>query len=155
MKSESDDSFESTPDEAEFKYGPVEIFLIGFDGAHPGPDVLDAILELVQSGSVRLLDLLFVSRSRDGDLTVMELEEIEDKYGLEGLEVIELGLAGEEDVDDLAGAIPPDTSAALLVIEHLWVREFADTLYRAGGRVLLTERIPAPVINEVVTAATA
>jgi len=138
--------------EAEFRYGPVEIYLIGFEGERPGREVADAILELIRSGSVRLLDLLFVSRSSTGDLTVLELEEIADKYGLEGLEIVELGLAGEDDIDDLAAAIEPETSAVVLVVEHAWARKFAETVYRAGGRVLQTERIPAPVVNEVVAA---
>jgi len=134
---------------ADFDYGPVEIFLIGFDGARPGTAVLNAILDLIESDTVRLLDLLFASRSEDGELTVLELDEVADEYGLTGLEATELGLAGEEDIDDLADAIAPGSSAALLVIEHLWAREFAEVLYRAGGRVLATERIPAPVVNEL------
>jgi uncharacterized membrane protein len=137
---------------ADFEYGPVELFLLGFDGERPGPNVVNAILDLVQSETVKLLDLLFVTRSQDGGLRVFELEEIADEYGLAGLEVDELGLAGEEDVDDLADAIEPGTSAALLVVEHLWARNFAEALYRAGGRVLQTERIPAPVVNELVAA---
>jgi uncharacterized membrane protein len=140
---------------ADFEYGPVEIFLIGFDGERPGQEVVDGIVELIESDAVRLLDLLFVSRAPDGELTVLELEEIADRYGLEGIEVVELGLAGEDDVNDLAEAIEPGTSAALLVVEHVWARKFAETLYRAGGRVLQTERIPAPVVNEVVAATSA
>lgn len=139
----------------EFRYGPVEVYLIGFSGERPGREVVDAILDLIESGSVRLLDLLFVSRSSAGELTVLELEEIVDKYGLEGLEIIELGLAGEDDINDLAAAIEPETSAVVLVVEHVWARKFAETLFRAGGRVLQTERIPAPVVNEVVAAVTA
>lgn len=138
--------------DADFGYGPVEVFLIGFDGERPGREIVDAILDLIRSGSVRLLDLLFVSRARDGELTVLELEEIADQIGLTGLEVVELGLAGEEDVEDLADVITPGTSAALLVVEHLWARRFAETLYRAGGTVLQTERIPAPIINDMVAA---
>ena len=137
---------------ADFEYGPVEIFVIGFDGERPGPDVVDAILRLIEEDTVRLLDLLFVSRAEGGDLRVLELEEIADEYGLEGLDVVELGLAGSDDVDDIAAGIEPGTSAALLVVEHVWAREFAEALYRAGGRVLQTERIPAPVVNEMVAA---
>jgi Family of unknown function (DUF6325) len=155
MENAGDSTSESEKEQAEFAYGPVEIFLIGFDGDRPGPKVVEAMLDLIQAHTVQLLDLLFVSRSDDGDLTVMEFEEVADEWGLEGLVVTELGLAAEGDVDDMAGAIAPGTSAALLVIEHLWVRQFAETLYRAGGTVLLTERIPAPVVNQVVAAASA
>jgi hypothetical protein len=136
----------------DFEYGPVEVYLIGFSGANPGSEVLTAIVDLVQKDTVRLLDLLFVSRSTEGELTVLELDEVADRYGLTGLEVVELGLTGEQDVDDLAQAIEPGTSAAVLVVEHVWAREFAEALFRAGGQVLLTERVPAPVVNELVSA---
>ena len=140
---------------SDFEYGPVELFLIGFDGDRPGTAVLDAILELVQADTVRLLDLLFVSRSHEDELRVIELDEVADEYGLAELEIAEVSLAGEEDVEDLAGAIAPGTSAAILVIEHRWVKSFAETLFAAGGQVLHTERIPAPVVNALVAAVSA
>ncbi|WP_431279959.1 DUF6325 family protein [Leifsonia poae] len=140
---------------AEFQYGPVQLYLIGFDGDRPGQGVVEEIVKLVESDIVRLLDLLFVSRSVDGDVTVLEIDEIVDEYGLAELEIAELGLAGEDDVEDLSGAIEPGTSAALLVVEHIWAREFAQALFSAGGRVLQTEQIPAPIVNAVVDATSA
>jgi len=137
---------------ADFEYGPVELFLIGFSGERPGREVVDAIDALVRSGTVNLLDLVFATRSKDGEVTVVELDEVADEYGLTGLEAIELGLAGEEDIAELAEAIEPGTSAALLVVEHAWARSFAQALDRAGGRVLQTERIPAPDVNELISA---
>ncbi|WP_382303950.1 DUF6325 family protein [Herbiconiux sp. UC225_62] len=136
----------------DFEYGPVEIYLIGFAGERPGADVVDAIRDLVRTETVNLLDLLFVSRSDSGDLTVLEIEEVADDYGVSDLDVAEMGLAGDEDVEDLAESLPPGSSAAILVVEHAWAREFAQALDRAGGLVLGSERIPAPVVNELVTA---
>jgi hypothetical protein len=136
----------------DFDYGPVEIYLIGFAGERPGPEVVGAIRDLVATETVNLLDLLFVTRSLDDELTVVEIEEVADAYGLNDLEVAEIGLAGSEDVDDLAEAVLPGTSAAVLVVEHVWAREFAQALARAGGVVLQSERIPAPVVNELVSA---
>jgi hypothetical protein len=135
---------------ADFEYGPVEIFLIGFDGERPGPDVVNAIVDVVASGAIRLLDLLFITKSfESGDVTVLEIDEVADEYGLPEFELLEIGIAGEEDVADLAEDLEPGTSAALLVVEHLWAREFAQALFNAGGAVLRTERIPAPVVNEI------
>jgi hypothetical protein len=135
---------------ADFEYGPVEIFLIGFEGERPGPDVVNAIVELVNSGVVRLLDLLFVTRSYEtGDVVVLEVDEVADAYGLPEFELLEVGIAGEEDVSDFADDLEPGTSAALLVVEHAWARNFAEALFNAGGAVLRTERIPAPVVNEI------
>jgi len=140
---------------AEFEYGPVEFYLIGFSGDRPGPAVLDAIVDLVRADTLRLLDLLFVARSQDNEVRVLELESVADDYGLGDLQVSEPGLAGEEDINELADAIPPGTSAAVLVVEHLWARSFAETLYNAGGQVLRTQFIPAPVVNALVGAMSA
>lgn len=140
---------------AEFEFGPVEFYLIGFSGDRPGPAVLDAIVDLVRADTLRLLDLLFVARSQDNEVRVLELESVADDYGLGDLQVSEPGLAGEEDINELADAIPPGTSAAVLVVEHLWARSFAETLYNAGGQVLRTQFIPAPVVNALVGAMSA
>jgi|tagenome__1003787_1003787.scaffolds.fasta_scaffold19153839_2 uncharacterized membrane protein len=135
-----------------FEHGPVELYLIGFDGERPGPEVVDALLDLNDTDTVRLLDLLFVTKTDAGDVTVIELDEVDEAWGLSGIAGDELGLAGEEDVEDLADAIEPGTSAALLLVEHLWVRSFAEALDKAGGKVLVVERIPAPVVNELAAA---
>jgi Family of unknown function (DUF6325) len=140
---------------AEFEYGPVEFYLIGFSGDRPGPAVLDAIVDLVRADTLRLLDLLFVARSQDDEVRVLELETVAEDFGLSDLQVSEPGLAGEEDINELADAIPPGTSAAVLVVEHLWARSFAETLYNAGGQVLRTQFIPAPVVNALVGAMSA
>jgi Family of unknown function (DUF6325) len=135
-----------------FEYGPVELFLIGFTGDRPGPEVVDAILDLVRARTVNVLDLLFAGRSPDGELRVIELEEVADEYGFAGLVPGEPGLAGEDDIAEFAEAIAPGTSAALLIVEHAWARSFAEALNRAGGRVLRTERISAPDVNELIAA---
>ncbi|MEE6389708.1 DUF6325 family protein [Microbacterium paraoxydans] len=134
----------------EFPYGPVEIYLIGFDGDRPGREVAASIIDLVDAGTVRVLDLLFVSRQWGGTMTVRELEEVIDDHGLASLEILELGLTGEEDIRQLGVAIDPGTSAAILVVEHVWARRFAQALFEAGGRVLQTQEIPAAVVNELV-----
>lgn len=134
----------------DFQYGPVEIYLIGFDGDRPSERVASVILDLVEAGTVRLLDLLFVSRPSDDQLVVLELEDVVDEFGLESLEIAEAGLTGQEDIEDLGTGIQPGTSAAILVVEHAWAREFAQVLYDAGGRVLQTHQIAAPVVNQMV-----
>lgn len=139
----------------DFEYGPVEVYLIGFAGERPGREVVDAVVDLVRGDAVALLDLVFVSKSLQGDVTVVEADEVADGYGLDGLDPAEPGLAGQEDIDELAEAIEPGTSAVTLVVEHRWARAFAEALHRADGLVLRTERIPAPVVNRLVAAAVA
>jgi hypothetical protein len=135
---------------AEFEYGPAEFIVAQFDSDRPSAGVVEAILELVESGTVRLLDLLFVSRHDDGSVEIVELEEIGDEIGMADVELDASGLAGEEDVEAIAELIEPGTTGAVLVIEHLWARNLASRFFESGGEVVHMERIPAPVVNAVV-----
>jgi len=128
-----------------FDYGPIEFYAIGFEGDKPGPGVLRAIDDLVVSGTVNVLDLVFVSRSPEGELTVMELSDTFDDGGVPALDLA--GLASEEDIAELAVDLEEGTSAAILVVELLWAKAFAGALFDAGGAVLARQGIPAPVVN--------
>lgn len=139
----------------QFTYGPVEILLISFDGDRPGPALREALLDLIEEETITLLDLVFVARSAAGDLRIVEVEELPEKAQLPDLELGELGLAGLEDVEALAGQLLPGTSAAVLVVELTWARHFASVLAASGGAVLHHERIPATAVNAVLTAAAA
>lgn len=132
-----------------FDYGPVEIILLGFDGERPGPAILDAIRNVVEAGTVRVLDVVFVTRGLDDGLSVMEIDELGLGEAFRPGELDSIGLAGTDDIEELAENVPPGTSAALLVVEMLWAKQLAEELYDAGGMVLRTERIPAPVVNAV------
>jgi len=137
----------------EFRYGPVEILLISFDGDRPGAALGRALRELIEGKTITLLDLLFVARSADGELRIVEVEDLPQKAELPDLQLGELGLAGLDDVEELAAELPPGTSAAVLVVELAWARNFASVLAASGGAVLHQERIPAAVVNEVLEAA--
>jgi hypothetical protein len=127
-----------------FDYGPIEFYAIGFDGDRPGPDVLAAIDDLVASGTVNLLDLVFARRSPEGELEILELSDTID----DGAPALDLaGLAGEEDILALAEGLEPGSSAAIVVVELLWAKSFASALYDAGGTVLARHGIPAPIVN--------
>ncbi|MBW9094878.1 hypothetical protein JNB62_14390 [Microbacterium jejuense] len=128
----------------DFDYGPIEFYAIGFEGDRPGPAVLQAIDDLVAAGTVNVLDLVFVRRSPEGELEILELSDtLESDVPTLDLE----GLAGEEDILALADGLEPGTSAAILVIELLWAKAFASRLYEAGGAVIAREGVPAPIVN--------
>jgi len=136
-----------------FEYGPVDLILIGFSGDRPDPEVGQAIVNLVENQTINLLDLVFVSKSLEGDLRVLEIDEMEDTETekLTGLGLLERGLTGHEDVEALAAAIEPGTSAAILAVELVWAREFAEALFTSGGYVVDTVRIPAVVVNTILS----
>lgn len=137
----------------DFEYGPAEFIVAQFDGDRPSRGVVDAILELLASGTVRLLDLVFVSRAPSGEISIVELENVADEYGLSAVELEASGLAGSEDVDDITELIDPGASGAILVIEHTWAKALAGRFFAAGGSVVHAERIPAPVVNAVLSEA--
>jgi hypothetical protein len=128
-----------------FDYGPIEFYAIAFDGDKPGPGVLQAIDDLVAAGTINVLDLVYATRSPEGELTVVELSDTTDDGGVPALDLA--GLAGLEDIEALAAEVPPGASAAILVVELLWAKAFAGALYDAGGVVIAREGIPAPIVN--------
>ena len=137
------------------EWGPVEVMLVGFEGEKPTQGVVDAVTELVTSGTVRLLDLLFVSRSAAGAVSSAEWEDAGEEFGFAHLELEAPGLAGEEDVQDVAALIRPGTSAVLFVLELVWAKHFAAQLEGSGGGVIASQRIPAAIANAAASIALA
>ena len=135
---------------SDLEYGPVEFLLVAFDGEQPDPGVVGAIRELVDSGQVRVVDALLISRDENGDLTEVEIDNAAEVYGLDEADLDLAGLAAEEDVAALGEQLEPGTSAALLVVEMLWAKKFASALAASGGAVVAAERIPAPLVNDLV-----
>ncbi|WP_033371582.1 DUF6325 family protein [Humibacter albus] len=135
---------------SELEFGPVELVLVGFRGEAPDPGVVDAVRELVRDGAVRVIDALLVTRTLEGDVETIEVEDASDAYGLEDADLDLSGLAADEDIEYFAESLDPGTSAELLVVELLWAKKLASRLASSGGMVLASERIPAPVVNEVV-----
>ncbi|UNK72367.1 DUF6325 family protein [Microbacterium sp. H1-D42] len=130
----------------DFRYGPVEFYLVGFEGDGPDPATFQALGDLIANGTVRLLDFVLVSRSAEGELEVLDVDL--EQNGLLGDAVpLADGLAGEEDIAMLAEHVPAGTTAAIVVLELAFARELAQKMTAAGGEVLRTERVPAPVVN--------
>ncbi|MHA7984205.1 DUF6325 family protein [Rathayibacter sp. CAU 1779] len=140
---------------SDLEYGPVEFVLVGFSGEAPDPGVVEAIRELIHDGAVRVIDAILVSKSVAGDVETVEVEDASDAYGLEDAELDLSGLAADEDIAYFAEALEPGASAELLVVELLWAKKLASRLAASGGAVLASERIPAPIVNEVVSLARA
>ncbi|GAA2953090.1 MULTISPECIES: DUF6325 family protein [Microbacterium] len=133
----------------EFRYGPVELYLVGFDGDRPSPDTISALADLLEGGLVRLLDFVIVSKSESGDVEVIEIEDQTEEYGFGSIELAEIGITGEEDIAELVELVEPGSSAAIVALELLYARRLADRLAASGGVVLSAERIPAPIVNAI------
>ena len=132
---------------------PVEYIVLEFPGNQFNGDVVPALSELVESGVVRILDLLFVAKDTDGEVAWFELQELgpEVAAAFESLVGEAGGLVSETDVDVVAADLPNETSAAVIVWEDTWAERFADAVRGSAGQVLAHERIASDVVEAALT----
>ena len=136
-------------EEFSFAYGPVEVFVVEFDGDSPDAGVLDAVVELASSDTVWVLDLVIAVRRTDGSVQVTEMRE--STGGAVSELVMELeGVIGDDDIAESIDATRPGFGIAILALEMLWAKTLASRVASAGGRVVRAERIAAPLVNDLV-----
>jgi hypothetical protein len=136
-----------------FTYGPAEAFVALFPGDLPDADLFGALTDLIAEGTVRLLDILLIGRAPDGTVQVREIDDVTPSGSFGPIELEARGLAGNEDVDQVADSLAPGSSAAIVVIEHLWAKRLADRFADSGSHLLWSARIPAPDLNDLAAAA--
>lgn len=128
--------------------GPVEYLLLRFGEQGVPTELVTALLDLVEYQTVRILDIVVVSRS-DGELTILEIddldEDIRDLFNeLDG----EYGaLLSDRDLELVAAELPEGHTLAALVWENLWAAHFAEALFDSGGEVLAHERLPRETVE--------
>ena len=134
--------------------GPVEILVISFPGNEFNGDVAPALAELVQTGLIRVIDLVFVAKDTAGDVVALELSELDDDTSAAFRPHVEepSGMLAEEDIDDLASDLAPGSSAAILLFEHVWATRFQNAVLDSGGELVASIRIPKEAIDEVLAA---
>lgn len=142
--------------EHHFTYGPIDVYVVEFEGDGLSPGVLDALLELSASGTVRVVDLVVVTRSADGTVQVTELREhaATATSGI-GMELEIEGLIGDDDIAESIADVAPGFGVAIAAIEMRWATTLASRLADASGRVVRTERVSAPLVEELVAIAAA
>jgi len=129
--------------------GPVDYLVVGFPGNQFKGEIAPALAELVEAGTIRIIDIAFVGKDADGNTVSMELTELDPQVqaGLEKAGVEISGLFNEDDLADAAASLEPDSSAAVLVWENVWAREVAQAMRNAGGELLAFQRIPHEVVQ--------
>lgn len=136
--------------------GPIDYLLVEWPGKQPNGEVAPELVDLVDRGLIRILDLLFIAKDEEGNVAALELADL-------GGEVTELavfegassGLLGDEDVEEAGGVLAPGTSAALLVFENAWAAPFVAAVRRSGGELVASGRIPAEDLLAALDAAEA
>ena len=131
--------------------GPVEYIAIGFPGNKFSGEIVPAIQELQDSGTIRVLDLVIITKDPDGNVSAIELSEASPEQGaaLAVLGVENRNLLGEEDIEDIGGALDPNSTAALMIWENVWAARFAKSLRNADGILVANGRIPAVLVEEL------
>jgi len=134
--------------------GPVEILMVEFPGNKFTGEIAPALAELVDQGTIRVIDLLFVTKDGDGNVAAIELSDADDAVRSAFEPIVEeaSGLLSEEDIEDLGEGLDPDSSAAMLLFEHVWATRFRDAIVDSGGELLARVPIPKEVVDEVIAA---
>jgi uncharacterized protein DUF6325 len=123
--------------------GPIDYLIVEWPGRQPTGEAVPYLIDLVDRGLVRILDLVFLRKDEDGSLTRLEIADLGDEVeAFADFEGASSGLLSDEDTDEAGNALEPGTSAALLVYENSWAAPFASAVRRSGGQLVATGRIP-------------
>jgi hypothetical protein len=130
--------------------GPVEFLVLEFDGNHFSGEILPELGRLVDSGMVRIIDMVVISKDGAGDVTILEAGELSEEVAeaIIALAGEMSGLLSEADLLDLAESQPENSTTATLLVEHLWAKDFAGAVRRAGGELVHAERLHPALVAE-------
>jgi hypothetical protein len=136
-------------------YGPIEFVVLKFPGNQFSGEIVPALQELVDTGVVRIIDLLFVLKDGDGNVAVVEVDGLGDAVAavLSPISQHEDELLSQQDGEHFGALLEPNSSAALLMFENAWATRFVQAVLNANGEVVLNERVPRDVIDAVLAEA--
>ena len=129
--------------------GPVEYLVVAFPGNQFNGEVAPALRDLIDSNTIRVLDLAFVMKDVDGNVVGAELEDAgsEVMQAFNALAIERGGLLNDDDLVEIGEALDANSSAAILVWEDLWAKRFADAVADSGGVLVDIQRIPRDVVQ--------
>lgn len=126
--------------------GPVDYMVVEFPGNRMTGEGFPLLVDLVDRGIIRILDLLFVRKDSDGSVAAVELTDLGDGVDLTVFEGVSSGLLGQDDIDEAGAALEPGNSAGILVYENLWAAPFARAMRRSGAQLVAGGRIPVQAL---------
>jgi hypothetical protein len=134
--------------------GPIDYLVVEFPGNRMTGEGLPLLVDLVDKGIIRILDLIFVRKDLDGSVAGLAIADL-DKDGELDLAVFEgasSGLLDQDDIAEAGGVLEPGSSAGVLVYENRWAAPFVSALRRGGAELVASGRIPAAVVAETLDA---
>ena len=142
----TDDPLETGAMELE-EMGPVDYLVIEFPGTPTGEN-LPLLVDLVDRGIVRILDLVLVKREFDGSMSLLALADADGdgEWDYSVFEGVSAGVLGQDDIDEAGQALEPGRSAVILVYENTWAAPLAVALRRSGAQMVAGGRIPVQAL---------
>ncbi len=134
--------------------GPVELVVIQLPGNEVKGDIVPALKELVEQGTVRIIDIIFLMKDTSGHVTQLEMSELDDAdYSVFDPIIAEIdGLISQEDIEELAETLENNTTAVLMLFEDTWAMRFQNAVLSVQGKLLLSDRIPHSVVEQALGA---
>ena len=128
--------------------GPVDYLIVEFPAGESNftGEMAKELLALVDAGTIRVIDVLILTKNEDGTVDAMELSDIEELGPLRAVEAQLAELLAADDVEHLAAAMDPGSTAGVLIWENLWAAPFASAARRSGGELIANGRIPIQAI---------
>jgi hypothetical protein len=133
---------------ADAELGPIDYLVVEFPGSTMNGEGMPILVDLVDQGTIRILDLVFVRKDADGKTTRLTADDL-DREGASELAVFSgasSGLLDEDDVADAGSVLDPGSTAGILVYENTWAAPFAAALRRGGGQLVANGRIPIEAV---------
>jgi len=142
------------PDVALNELGPVDYLVVEFPAGASNftGEMAEELLALVDAGTIRVIDVLILTKNDDGSVDAMELSDIPNLGPLQQVEAQLAELLAEEDIAHLAAAMDPGSTAGVLIWENLWAAPFASAARRSGGQLIANGRIPIQAIIAAIEA---
>ena len=137
--------------------GPIDYVVLEWSGDQPVTgEVMPLLLDLVDRGLIRILDIAFLVKGEDGSVAGIDFAELAaTDAGLAEFEGASSGLLGQDDLEEAAAALEPNTVAGVLVWENRWAAPVAVALRRSGGQLVASGRIPVQALVAALDAAEA
>jgi hypothetical protein len=134
--------------------GPVEYFVLAFPGNQFRGEIAPALREVVDKGIIRIIDIVFLAKDAGGNVTAQELIELDDDTARIFRPVVEdvTGLLTKDDIRHVSGLIAADSSAALVLFEHIWATKLREAVASADGRLVDGGLIPNEAVVTMIAA---
>jgi len=132
--------------------GPIEVLVVGFPGNQFNGEILPELERLIESDTISIVDGVLLQKDADGTVTFTEFEELgsnPDAARLAELMNQVESFISDEDVDELAAGLEPNSAAAMLVFEHTWFKPLRGAIVDSGGVLVSNFRIPGLVVEEL------